>query len=43
MSDFLFWALVIVIALVVLWKFSPKFRSKAGKHVDKDGDGKPFR
>lgn len=37
------WAIVVGVLLVVAWKKWPKFRSKASKYVDKDGDGRPFR
>ncbi len=36
-------AVVIVVLVLVAWKFSPKFRAKSGKYIDKDGDGKPWR
>lgn len=35
-------AIVLLVVGVLLWRNSPKFRGKAGKYVDKDGDGKPF-
>ncbi len=35
-------ALVILAVLVVAYRMSPKFRNKANKYVDKNGNGKPF-
>jgi len=42
-TEFIVVAVVVVLVLVLAWKFSAKFRAKAGKYVDKDGDGRPFQ
>lgn len=39
----LFWIAVIVVVAVLAYRFSPGFKERADKHIDKDGDGRPFR
>ena len=40
-----FWIIVIGLAIVAVLAYLlvPKFKAKADKTIDKDGDGKPFR
>lgn len=37
------WVIVVAVLLIIAWKKLPKFRDKASKYVDKDGDGRPFQ
>lgn len=38
-----FWIFVILVVAVLGYKFSPGFKDKADKVIDRDNDGRPFR